>query len=39
MYSRMMLAKSLREQKSFADRLEKLMMGQTVELEECKVGW
>lgn len=36
MYSRAMLAKGLKSQKALADRLEKLMVSQAVELEECK---
>ena len=36
LYSRAMLAKGLKNQKSLTDRLEKLLVAQTVELEECK---
>lgn len=36
LYSRAMLAKGLKSQKALSDRLEKLMVAQTVELEECK---
>jgi hypothetical protein len=36
LYSRAMLAKGLKNQKSLTDRLEKLLVSQTVELEECK---
>ena len=31
-----MMAKNLKEQKSFGDRVEKMMVAQVVELEECK---
>ena len=31
-----MLAKGLKNQKSLTDRLEKLLVAQTVEMEECK---
>ena len=36
LYSRAMLAKGLKNQKSLTDRLEKLLVAQTVEMEECK---
>ena len=36
MYSRTMLARGLKSQKALTDRLEKLLVSQTVDLEECK---
>ena len=36
MYTRQMMAKSLKHQKAYSDRVEKLMLAQTFELAECK---
>jgi hypothetical protein len=36
MYSRTMLARGLKSQKALTDRLEKLLVAQTVDLEECR---
>lgn len=36
MYTRAMLLSGLKSQKALSGRLEKLMVAQTVELEECK---
>ena len=36
MFNTSMMAKNLKEQKSFGDRVEKMMVAQVVELEECK---
>ena len=36
MFNTSMMAKNLKEQKSFGDRIEKMMVAQVVELEECK---
>ena len=34
--TRQMMAKSLKQQKAYSDRVEKLMLAQTFELAECK---